>query len=51
MLCDLCMSVCRFAVSNAFERSRGIATVLFFIFIYYYFFFVKALGDYVVYFM
>ena len=30
VLCSLCMSVCRFTVSNAFERSRAIATVLFF---------------------
>ena len=30
VLCNLCMSVCRFTVSNAFERSRAIAAVLFF---------------------
>ena len=28
VLCSLCMSVCRFTVSNDFERSRAIATVL-----------------------
>ena len=31
VLCSLWMSVCRFTVSNAFERSRAIATVLFFL--------------------
>ena len=29
VLCNLCMSVCRFTVSNAFERSRATATVFF----------------------
>ena len=33
VLCSLWMSVCRFTVSNAFERSRAIATVLFFVFL------------------
>ena len=42
VLCSLCISVCRFTLSNAFERSRAIATVLFFF---------KAFSDYVVYFM
>ena len=31
VLCSLCMSVCRFTVSNAFDRSRAIATVLLFV--------------------
>ena len=33
VLCSLCTSVCRFTVSNAFERPRAIAMVLFFFFL------------------
>ena len=44
MLCSLCMSVCRFTVSNDFESSRAIETVRFF-------FAVEAVSDCVVYYM
>ena len=36
VLCSLCMSVCRFTVLNAFERSRAIATALFFFFFFFF---------------
>ena len=45
VVCSLCMRVCRFTVSNAFERSRAIATVLLGFFV------VKTFGDCVVHFV
>ena len=45
VLCSLCMSVCRFTVSNDFESSRAIEKVRFF------FFAVEAVSDCVVYYM